>query len=51
MEKIEDSFAELQTELKALKSRMNNALQRNELVTLKTEKWKSHNQDSGQKTK
>ena len=34
MEKLENSFAEMQTELKALKSRMNDA---EKLVTWKTE--------------
>ena len=48
-EKLENSFAELQTELKAPKSRQ--IMQRNELVTWKTEKWKSPNQDSRQKNK
>ena len=46
---LENSFAEIQTELKAIKSRMNNA--EKQLVRWKIEKWKSPNQDSRQKTK
>ena len=44
-EKLENSFVEMPAELKALKSRMNNA------VTQKIEYWKSPNQDSRQKIK
>ena len=48
-EKLENSFSEMQTELKALKSRK--IMQRNELVPWEVEKWKSASQDSRQKTK
>ena len=42
-EKLKNSFAEIQTELRAIKSRMNNV--ENELVKWKTEQWKSPKQD------
>ena len=48
-DKLENSFAEIQTELKAIKTRMNNA--EKQLVRWKIEKWKSPNQDSRQETK
>ena len=48
-EKLENSFSETQTQLKALKSRMNNA--EDELVTWKIKYWKSLNQGSRWKTK
>ena len=44
-DKFENSFAEMQAELKALKRKMNNAEEQ------KIEGWKSPNQDSRKKTK
>ena len=44
-DKYENSFAEMQAELKALKRKMNNAEEQ------KIEGWKSPNQDSRKKTK
>ena len=48
-EKLENSFMEMQTELKSLKSRMNNEEER--INDLEDRIWKSPNQDSRQKTK
>ena len=45
-EKLENSFSEMQTELKALKSRK--IMQRNELVPWEVEKWKSESACNGE---